>query len=53
MRDWRPEFMWQVGEPQGVCKESPTGVFSRQWTYGNAVVNCNDWTATVPVNTAI
>lgn len=48
MRDWRPEFLWQVGEPQGPCAEGPTGVFTRPWTYGNAVLNCNTWTAVVP-----
>ena len=49
MKDWRPEFLWQVGEPQGPCVESPAGIFTRPWTYGDAVVNCNSWTAVVPV----
>ena len=50
MRDWRPEFLWQVGEPQGPCTEAPSGVFTRPWSYGDAVVNCNTWTATVPTS---
>lgn len=48
MRDWRPEFLWQVGEPTGACSEGPAGVFSRPWTYGTASINCNSWTAVVP-----
>lgn len=48
MRDWRPEFLWQVGEPQGACVEGPAGVFSRPWSYGTAKVDCNAWTAVVP-----
>lgn len=51
MRDWRREFLWSVGEPTpagAVCAEAPAGVFSRQWTYGIAALDCNTWTARVP-----
>ena len=51
MRDWRSEFLWSVGEPTpagAVCAEAPAGVFSRQWTYGIAALDCNTWTARVP-----
>lgn len=48
MKDWREEFLWQVGEPSTGCAEGPTGVFSRQWTYGKVVMDCNKWTATIP-----
>ena len=48
MRDWRSEFLWQVGEPQGLCAEVAPSVFSRAWTYGNATLDCNSFTATVP-----
>jgi hypothetical protein len=48
-RDWRPEFLWEVGAPTGACAEGPEGVFTRPWTYGNAVVNCPAWTGVVPV----
>ena len=51
MRDWRPEFLWQVGAPTpagALCAEAPAGVFSRPWTHGAARLDCNTWTATVP-----
>ena len=48
---WRPEFLWEVGEPQSLCAETSPGVFSRAWTYGDATLNCSDWTATVPART--
>ena len=46
--DWLPIFLTQVGEPSGVCQEVSTGVFSRQWSYGNVTLNCTSFTATVP-----
>ena len=49
-RCWDPKWMWDVGEPQGVCYEAAPGVFTRAWTYGNATLNCNTMTAEVPVN---
>jgi hypothetical protein len=45
---WRPEFLWDVGVPRGLCAEVAPGVFSRAWTHGNATVDCNTWTGTVP-----
>jgi len=47
-KDWDPIFRLQVGEPMGLCQESPTGVFSRTWSEGTAVLNCNSWKATLP-----
>jgi len=49
MRNWRPEFLWPVGEPQGLCTEGPAGVFSRAWAYGTVKLDCNTWLAEVPV----
>ena len=46
--DWRPEFLWQVGEPQGLCTEAAPGVFTRPWTHGVASLDCNTWEAVVP-----
>jgi hypothetical protein len=48
MKDWRPEFLWQVGEPSSLCAEGPSGVFSRQWTYGRVELDCQRWSATIP-----
>ena len=48
MRNWRPEFLWQVGEPQGACAELSPTLFTRAWTYGNATLDCATFTATVP-----
>ena len=45
---WRPEFLWDVGEPRGLCAEIAPGVFSRAWTHGNATLDCNTFTGTVP-----
>ena len=42
------EFGYQVGEPQGGCSELSPGVFSRPWSYGDAVLNCSSWEAVVP-----
>jgi hypothetical protein len=47
-RNWDSIFLTQVGEPTGACTEGPTGVFTRPWSAGNAVLDCNKWTATVP-----
>jgi len=46
---WRQEFLWDVGTPQGLCAEVSPGVFSRKWTYGNAVLDCLSWNGLVPV----
>ena len=46
---WDDRFLLQPGEPAGLCQEGPTeGVFSREWTNGQAVLNCNSWTASLP-----
>ena len=45
---WRREFLWDVGEPQGSCAMTAPGVWSRPWSYGNASIDCNSWTGTVP-----
>lgn len=49
MKDWRSEFLWAVGEPSNTCTVTSSGVFSRSWTYGDATLDCNTWTATIPV----
>jgi len=46
--NWVPEFLFNVGEPQGLCSEVAEGVFSRPWTYGDAWLNCSSWQAVVP-----
>jgi hypothetical protein len=48
-RKWRSEFLWAVGEPIGSCVEVSAGVFSREWTYGNATIDCNKWVGYIPV----
>jgi hypothetical protein len=41
-------FLLQPGEPTGLCIEERTGVFSRQWTNGKAVLDCGRWQAELP-----
>ena len=48
MRDWRQEFLFNVGEPENLCTEGPAGVFSRAWTYGQVTLDCNKWGAVIP-----
>lgn len=48
MRDWRSEFLWQVGEPSGPCVEESPTLFSRVWTYGKVELDCATFTATIP-----
>ena len=45
---WNDAFLFDVGEPQGLCKEQPEGVFSRPWTYGTALLDCTSFLAIVP-----
>ena len=45
---WDDVFLLQVGVPQGLCQESPTGVFARTYTEGVARLDCNTWTADLP-----
>lgn len=49
MRNWRSEFLWDVGLPSGLCTQTVPGVFHRDWTYGTVQLDCNSWTATIPV----
>jgi hypothetical protein len=46
--DWDPIFLLQAGTPVGLCQEGPEGVFSRVWSAGTAVLDCNTWTADLP-----
>lgn len=46
--NWSPLFELDVGTPMGLCGEGPTGVFSRTWSEGTAVLDCNTWTGTLP-----
>jgi len=45
-----PMFLLNVGEPTGLCVEKPNapGVFSRDWTKGTPVLDCNTWSAKLP-----
>ena len=45
---WSPLFNMDVGEPVGLCQEGPVGVFTRQWTRGQAALDCNAWAARLP-----
>ena len=44
-----PLFDSDVGEPVALCVQPQHGVFTRQWTSGNVTLNCNTWTAELPV----
>lgn len=44
---WDPLFNLDTGEPTGLCVEGPVGVFSRTWTRGSALLDCNAWQATL------
>jgi len=46
--DWLPQFLWDVGEPQGSCAEVGEGVFARAWSHGEARLDCNTFVGTVP-----
>ncbi len=46
--NWRSEFLWQVGEPTGLCMETTPNVFTRLWTHGEVSLDCNTWQAVVP-----
>ena len=50
-RSWRSEFLWDVGAPSpvgSICAEGPANVFSRTWTHGTVLLDCNTYTATIP-----
>ena len=46
--DWSPLFALDVGTPLGLCEEGPAGVFSRRWSKGVAMLDCNAWQADLP-----
>ena len=46
--DWSPLFAMDAGVPHSVCTEAPAGVFSRKWSQGTAVLDCNTYTADLP-----
>ncbi len=48
MRNWNDIFTLPVGEPTAPCAQIAPGVFSRAWSMGNATLNCNSWSATLP-----
>ena len=41
-------FMLQPGTPTGLCQHEGPGVYSREWTHGKAVLDCANFTATLP-----
>lgn len=47
-KSWSPMFELDVGVPLGLCAEGPEGVFSRQWSLGTAVIDCNSWNGSLP-----
>jgi hypothetical protein len=36
-----------VGQPESLCEETSSGVFSRNWTRGVATLDCNTWVGTL------
>lgn len=47
-RNFHDVYYLQPGTPLGLCLESPANVFSRVWTEGTAVIDCNTWTSSLP-----
>ena len=47
-KKWNDIFLLQAGTPKDICKQESDGVFSREWTNGKAVLDCNKWTASLP-----
>lgn len=45
---WHPSFLYDVGEPLGLCQETSQGIFTRAWTHGDARLDCNTFSASVP-----
>lgn len=41
------QINWDYGEPTGLCKETTTGVFTRDWTKATIQMDCNTWTPTI------
>ena len=48
MMGWDPRFDLNVGEPAGLCAQHAPGVFSRAWTRGEVVLDCNEFSAVLP-----
>ena len=46
--NWSPLFLLDAGEPTALCVEAPANVFSRAWTKGVAVLDCNRFEAALP-----
>jgi hypothetical protein len=45
-----PELELDFGTPvDAVCREVAPGVFEREWSTGTVRMNCNNWTATLPM----
>jgi hypothetical protein len=47
-RQWDDRFLMQPGVPVGLCVEASRGVFSREWSNGQAELDCNRWRASLP-----
>lgn len=47
-RNWNDVFNLNVGEPEGICEEKESGIFTRVWSMGTVELNCNDWSAVLP-----
>lgn len=45
---WHQSFLYNVGEPKGLCEETSSGVFSREWTYGTVQIDCNTFSSSIP-----
>ena len=45
---WNNSFLMQPGSPVGNCVEVTPGVFSREWSEGTAVLDCNTFEAKLP-----
>ena len=43
-----PTTLLDAGEPTALCVEAPANVFSRAWTKGVAVLDCNRFEAALP-----
>jgi hypothetical protein len=41
-------FLLQPGTPSGQCKAESKGVWSREWSGGKAVLDCNSYEAKLP-----
>ena len=48
INNWHPSFLYNVGEPLGLCYSPAPNVYTRAWTYGNVTMNCASFTASVP-----